>query len=361
MDLKIGSRIIELRKKKEMTQEQLADALGVSAPAVSKWETGASYPDITLLAPLARALHTDIDTLLAFRGELTDKEIDRYTAEVSEVFLKKEFVGGYERCGELIREFPGCDKLTLSLAEVSVAYLAMEKEEVQKQCRPQIIGWLKQVAMSREAPPEVIATATAMLCLQYMNQEAYEEAQELLNSIPPLGYDKRPIQYRIYMNQGKKEEAATLLDTMLYQAMAQAQFALQIMYSEAGAEEKQEDAGKSETAEGPKDAPSYYLNLLQILAEQFELGDTALWAAQFTSAAERGDKEQSLTYLEKFAESIGSPSKIGKGRLYRHMPIGGDASANLRHMLAKSLEESADYDFIRDDPRFLQLKERLKG
>ena len=48
MELKIGSKIAELRKAKGMTQEQLALALGISAPAVSKWETDNSYPDITL-------------------------------------------------------------------------------------------------------------------------------------------------------------------------------------------------------------------------------------------------------------------------------------------------------------------------
>ena len=58
MNLRIGKKIIELRKTRGMTQEQLAAALGVTAPAVSKWETDSSYPDITLLCPLARALGT---------------------------------------------------------------------------------------------------------------------------------------------------------------------------------------------------------------------------------------------------------------------------------------------------------------
>ena len=60
----LGAKIAALRKIRNMTQEQLAAQLGISAPAVSKWETGSSYPDITLLAPLARALGTNLDTLL---------------------------------------------------------------------------------------------------------------------------------------------------------------------------------------------------------------------------------------------------------------------------------------------------------
>ena len=46
----MGKRIQTLRKQQEMTQEQLADLLGVTATAVSKWETNLSYPDITFVS-----------------------------------------------------------------------------------------------------------------------------------------------------------------------------------------------------------------------------------------------------------------------------------------------------------------------
>ena len=61
-----GAKIAALRKIRNMTQEQLAAQLGISAPAVSKWETGSSYPDITLLAPLARVLGTNLDMIRYF-------------------------------------------------------------------------------------------------------------------------------------------------------------------------------------------------------------------------------------------------------------------------------------------------------
>ena len=66
MEMKIGAKLTELRRKKGLTQNQLAEMLGISAPAVSKWENNSSYPDITLLCPLARALDTNVDTLLQF-------------------------------------------------------------------------------------------------------------------------------------------------------------------------------------------------------------------------------------------------------------------------------------------------------
>ncbi|WP_148511347.1 helix-turn-helix domain-containing protein, partial [Hungatella hathewayi] len=56
-----GDVIRKYRKNKDMTQEELAKRLGVTAPAVNKWENGNSLPDITLLAPIARLLGITTD------------------------------------------------------------------------------------------------------------------------------------------------------------------------------------------------------------------------------------------------------------------------------------------------------------
>jgi len=60
-----GSMIRRLREEKQMTQEQLADILHVSSKAVSKWETGQGFPDITLLEPIAKALDISMIELLS--------------------------------------------------------------------------------------------------------------------------------------------------------------------------------------------------------------------------------------------------------------------------------------------------------
>ena len=54
--MKINQIIRKKRKELSLTQEQLAEFLGVSAPAVNKWEKGSTYPDVTLLPALARLL-----------------------------------------------------------------------------------------------------------------------------------------------------------------------------------------------------------------------------------------------------------------------------------------------------------------
>ena len=60
-----GSTIKQLRELKSLTQGQLADRLGVTAKAVSKWETGKGLPDITLIAPLAGALGVSVTELMS--------------------------------------------------------------------------------------------------------------------------------------------------------------------------------------------------------------------------------------------------------------------------------------------------------
>jgi len=69
MNMTMGQRIAMLRKGKSMTQEQLADAMGVSAQAVSKWENDVSCPDIALLPQLAKTLGVTVDTLLTGADE----------------------------------------------------------------------------------------------------------------------------------------------------------------------------------------------------------------------------------------------------------------------------------------------------
>ena len=71
----IGAVILSLRKQLGMTQEQLAEAVGVSPPAVSKWETCSNCPDVALLSPIARALDTDVNTLLSFTPTLSQVEL----------------------------------------------------------------------------------------------------------------------------------------------------------------------------------------------------------------------------------------------------------------------------------------------
>lgn len=70
MDTTIGKRIAGLRKDKGLKQEDLAQMLGVSGQAVSKWENDQTCPDISLLPQLAKILGVTVDELLSGKQEL---------------------------------------------------------------------------------------------------------------------------------------------------------------------------------------------------------------------------------------------------------------------------------------------------
>ncbi len=65
MEETIGKRISDLRRARSLTQDEVAERVGVSPQAVSKWENDISYPDISLLVPLAGLLGVSVDQLLA--------------------------------------------------------------------------------------------------------------------------------------------------------------------------------------------------------------------------------------------------------------------------------------------------------
>lgn len=78
--IKTGERIRALRQEKELTQEQLAERLGVSRRTVSRWETGSNLPDLDLLLELADLFAVDLRELLTGEGE-TARQIAAYSDE----------------------------------------------------------------------------------------------------------------------------------------------------------------------------------------------------------------------------------------------------------------------------------------
>ena len=76
MEMTIGANIKRLRTAKDITQEQLSVAMNVTCAAVSKWERGETYPDITLLQPLAYYFDVTLDELMGYNQKKVQAEID---------------------------------------------------------------------------------------------------------------------------------------------------------------------------------------------------------------------------------------------------------------------------------------------
>ena len=149
--MRIGEQIKNYRKTAGLTQEQVANYLGVSTPAVNKWEKGNTYPDISLLPALARLLKIDMNELFSFREELTEKEIGQFVNELSEVSLDS-FTEAFEMASRKIQEYPHCDLLIYTIATVLNGSLTLSdlNDEERMEYNTAIIEWLERTADSQD-------------------------------------------------------------------------------------------------------------------------------------------------------------------------------------------------------------------
>lgn len=84
-ELNLANNITRLRHEHKITQEELADFLGVTKASVSKWENAQSTPDLMLLLGLASFFDVTVDRLLGYEPRLSREQIRRYYAELSRI------------------------------------------------------------------------------------------------------------------------------------------------------------------------------------------------------------------------------------------------------------------------------------
>jgi transcriptional regulator with XRE-family HTH domain len=125
--LNLGKSIIQKRKEKGITQEKLAEYMGVSKAAVSKWESGQSYPDILLLPELATYFNISVDELLGYSPQMSREEIKKVYQEFSHDFAVKPFEEVIEACKQTIREYYACFPLLLAMIQLLLNHSMLAK------------------------------------------------------------------------------------------------------------------------------------------------------------------------------------------------------------------------------------------
>ena len=127
MQLNLGTKIRELRRRDGRTQDNLAEALGVTAQAVSRWESGGSYPDMEMIPAIANYFHVSIDELFGYHDEREEK-IKTILENATKILTKQGFTlfqGSLSEdvgeCVNMLRvaseEFPNEPKILLKLAQ----------------------------------------------------------------------------------------------------------------------------------------------------------------------------------------------------------------------------------------------------
>ena len=127
----IGEKIKVYRQENNMTQEQLASRLNITYQTVSKWETGVSNPDLSLIVPLTKLFHVSADELLGINDVENDKQYHELKFAYEHTFQTENFAERQRICEIAVAEYPNDMKWRVNLAWV-ISNRSFEYEDHEK-------------------------------------------------------------------------------------------------------------------------------------------------------------------------------------------------------------------------------------
>ncbi|NFS07515.1 helix-turn-helix domain-containing protein [Clostridium botulinum] len=223
--LLIGEVIYRLRKEKAITQEQLANFVGVSTAAVSKWESGASYPDITLLPVIAAFFNVTIDTLLNFKIELSDEEVMDIFNECEKLFSNGEIHKAIDKSKKYIINYTSSYYLKLRIGFLFIIYSWKSTDE--EKCKEMIGHSIKLFEdVSKNCTKiELVEQALFQLGALYQSIGEEDKAVEALNKINKSKVNPDMLLANIYMEKNELKKAREMMQSKLYKSINDITFA----------------------------------------------------------------------------------------------------------------------------------------
>lgn len=120
--IKIGAKIRLLRRSNDVTQDMLADHLGVTPQAVSRWESGVCYPDMNFLPLIADYFSVTMDELLCYTNARKEQKVETYLAEAERLLDRERLTEAMEVLRTALAEIPSSYRLQIEMAEVLSLY-----------------------------------------------------------------------------------------------------------------------------------------------------------------------------------------------------------------------------------------------
>ena len=348
--------IQEKRKALGLTQEQVAEYLNVSIPAVSKWEKGTTSPDISLLAPLARLLKIDLNTLFCFREDMTEQEIGLFCKEISEIVQAKGISEGFAAADQKFHEYPHNETL-LHCLTLQLDGLLIMSGLTSEEMRPydeRILSWYHRLSESNDI--KISNSANYMIVGRLIRKGNYDQAQEVLDRMPDRENiissmaDKLMLQVIIYQNQGKAEKASRDLQNALLMALNKVQMLLCKMVDAELA------AGEIEIAEKIADKASQ-------MPELFDLWNYNSFVAPLQIAVAEQNADKCICILRKTLAALLMPWDMSSSPLFHR--IAKDAKvSDMKQMLSAILyemeRETTEYSFLQNCDEFKELISEYK-
>ena len=411
--MQIGQVIRHYRKEKDMTQEEMENRLGVTAPAVNKWEKGSSMPDITLLAPIARLLGISLDTLLSFREELTWEEIQDIIYTLNSMLRKQFFEEAFAYAKEKIAQYPNCESLILEAAVLlNAARMRVENETENNETVILVPPDSKQSGKKAEScdKKEVYGEEQEHgMDEQHGESKApgvnrKERTGGQCDTNESAGKDSTEEDYDTVINgwltgalKSEQEQIRTMAAVALFafylsgEQYEKAEACL-VYYSEQNPERKCKQARIYSKTGRTKEAYQTYEGLLldlyqkidllfhsigalaaqdqnmdkvramarkhSALAEIFEMGEYHRICGGLELAVMEKDVEATITIMQQLLACTDDLYHFTEAPLYEHMTfreLRPEFAAQIREDLLKSFQDEATYGFLQGDSRWKEI------
>lgn len=339
----IGNVIKKYRIIKDMTQVEMASRLGVTAPAVNKWENGNTLPDVALLAPIARLLGITTDELLSFKDELTDEEIHRYILKIHEDLERKGFHDVFLSVKEKIEEYPNCEKLIWQAAAILDAKRMEIKLPGKGNYDDVIFGWYERCLFSEDE--QIRNQAADLLFHAFVRKNEYEKAAQYLEYFSLENPEHKRKEALVNSKTGKRAEAYRAYEELIYNGYQHIQMVLndlRILYME---DDNHEMAKK-------------LVKVSSSVASAFEMGKYYEVSCGLDVAAWERNVAWTAQLMQDILNSMETIGDFIESSLYQHMTLKSvdpNFIVRLKQELLKSIGDET-FSYMQGNEEWEKLK-----
>lgn len=341
--MQIDKVIRKYRKAANLTQEEMANRLGVTAPAVNKWENGVSFPDITLLAPIARLLGISVDMLLSFEEELSAGEIRQFVEEADRKFETESYDEVFQWAKEKIECYPNCEQFIWQMALILDVRRMTGKVLDSDRYDAFILSCYSRVLESKEEG--VRQSAADSMFGYYMRKEEYEKAEKYLDYFSKENPERKRKQAEIYCKTNRLQDAYRTYEELL---LAEYQILSMTLHGIYGLAIQEENLPKAH----------FWVEKQVELARLFEMGAYTENSCRLDLAVREQDTAATLEIAEKLLSDVETIRSFCTSSMYEHMRF-QNADTNfwetVRKNLKKNFREDAGFDFLKDNQRWQKL------
>lgn len=334
--MQIGEVIRKYRKSADMTQEEMANRLGVTAPAVNKWENGNSYPDITLLAPIARLLGISTDELLSYHEELSSEEIQALVRTADNKFQTENYEDVFHWIKKELEKYPNCDQLIWQMAVMLDANRLMKDLPDSGNYADYICSCYTHVLGSTDET--LRCHAADSLFGFYMRKEEYETAGKYLQYFSVQNPERKRKQAEIYQKTGRIQEAYKTYEELLFAEYQVVNGILTGMYMLALQENNRSKA-------------HLLIDKQSGLARLFEMGKYYEASCRLDLAAFEQDAKSAAEIMSQMLDSVDHIFSFRSSPLYEHMTFKdpqADFIEKLKNNLISCFQGKETFNFLEE-------------